>query len=71
MIADANIIAAGLFLLPLAMISRRPGGTQNRGRAGSMSGSSGGIPSGSVLDRSNGASVLDRSNGSTVLDRTI
>lgn len=72
MIADAQLIAAGLFLLPLAMISRRPSGAMNRGRCGNgVTPSSGGVISGSILDRSNGSTVLDRSNGANVLDRTI
>lgn len=63
MIADANLIAAGLFLLPLAMFSRRPIGPQNRGRTGSGSGSN--LPSDGlgfiIVDSSNNI-LVDGSN---------
>lgn len=52
MIADANIIAAGLFLLPLAMFSRRPLVPQNRGRVGAPVPSTGGTPSNVYTDYS-------------------
>lgn len=66
MIADANLIAMGLLMFPVAFISRRPSGPQNRGRA--FTGGGGGAPSNVVIDDSTSDNIIDDSTSDFVTD---
>ena len=65
MIADANLIAAALLMLPVAMFSRRPIAPQNRGRFTGAGAGGDGVPNtgnGYLIAGSNGYFVTS-SNG--------